>query len=50
MTDSEKHELAERHYHYTEGLLKAAGHIPTPLEHYLYITAFLHGMKHNEPK
>jgi len=50
MTKSEKRELAERHWKYNEGLLKAMGHIPTPLEHYLYVEAFCHGCKHGEKR
>ncbi len=48
ITDSEKRELAERHWNYTKGILKALGKTPTELEHYLYIESFIHGMKHGE--
>jgi hypothetical protein len=46
MTDSEKRELAEKHWQYTEGLLKTLGKTPTELEHYLYVQSFCHGFKH----
>jgi hypothetical protein len=50
MTDQDKRELAEEHWRYTEGLLKSMGKLPTNLEHYLYIEAFCHGIKHGKEK
>jgi hypothetical protein len=46
--ENEKRELAEKHWKYTEGLLKTLGKTPTELEHYLYVQAMVHGMKHGE--
>jgi hypothetical protein len=48
MTDTEKRELAEKHWIYTLGLLKACNIMPTPLDHYLYVESFCHGWKHGE--
>jgi len=48
MKDSEIREMAEKHYEYSEKLLKAAGIIPTKLHHYLYVEAMIHGYKHGK--
>jgi hypothetical protein len=46
MTQSEIRELAENHWKYTEGLLKASGITPTEREHYEYVESGIHFYKH----
>ena len=48
MSNSEIRELAERHWLYTEKVIRACGKIPSDVEHILYIESFCHGVKHGQ--
>ena len=48
LTDIQKKELAENHWIYTVGLLAKTNEPATEREHYLYVQAMIHGIKHGE--
>jgi hypothetical protein len=43
-------EEAEKHWEYTAKIIELSGHVPSELEHFLYVEAMLHGAKHERER